>query len=123
MFRNADRLSRLAVAEHREVRNHMALPHLTVNEVLKWSGEFKAATGNWPTVDSGNITDTDETWLGIDKALRKGVRGLAGVSSLVFLIYLFSRVVLICCCQPAQFWANVLTGRCSSQATVVHRPL
>src|SRR5205823_3864337 len=41
------------------------------------------ATGRWPTRDCGDIAGTiGETWLGVDRALRYGLRNLPGGSSL-----------------------------------------
>jgi hypothetical protein len=64
-------------AEHRGVRNAMDLPPLTIKQILGWADEHRAATGQWPNKQSGQVTDTNETWGGINSALRKGSRGLA----------------------------------------------
>lgn len=60
----------------RGVRNKMALPRLKLAQVLDWVDEHKKDKGTWPIPESGPIPGTTETWLGIDKALRKGARGL-----------------------------------------------
>ncbi len=55
---------------------------LTIEQILAWADEHKAATGDWPISNSGQVTGTDETWTGINLALRRGGRGLPGRSSL-----------------------------------------
>ena len=74
------------LAEHRSVRNVKALPPLTVEQILRWADEQKNTTGKWPNERTGPIADTDETWLGIGNALRKGTRGLPSGSSLAKLL-------------------------------------
>ena len=78
-------LARL-LAEHRSVRNTMDLPPLTIKQMLGWADAHKVATGDWPKMNSGQVSGTDETWLGIDDALRAGRRGLPGDSSLPALL-------------------------------------
>ena len=68
--------------EHRGVRNFMDLPPLTIKQILAWADEYKAATDDWPNKDSGRVSGVDETWAGINTALRKGRRALPGESSL-----------------------------------------
>jgi hypothetical protein len=69
--------------ERRGVRNPGALPELTIEQILVWADEFHRQTGKWPTENSGRIANSGgETWVGVDTALRKGTRGLAGGSSL-----------------------------------------
>ncbi len=70
------------LAEHRGVRNIHDLPLLTIEQILVWVDEHRAATGEWPKQTSGKVTGTDETWRNIDRALRDGRRGLPGRSSL-----------------------------------------
>jgi hypothetical protein len=79
-------LARL-LAEHRGVRNPKALPHLSVEEILAWADAHHAATGNWPAHGSGPVRGVpDEGWTAIDIALRNGLRGLPGGSSLARLL-------------------------------------
>jgi superfamily II DNA or RNA helicase len=60
---------------------------LTVQQILVWIDEHHERTGQWPTVDSGAVLHSaDETWRGLDTALRKGLRGLGGGSSLACLL-------------------------------------
>jgi hypothetical protein len=75
------------LAEHRGVRNPGNLAHLTEEEILAWSDAFHARTGRWPTARSGTITEAPgETWMRVATALREGLRGLRGGSSLARLL-------------------------------------
>ncbi len=76
--------SSLAVllAEHRGVRHSLRLPHLSETQILAWSDEHASRTGECPRWNSGPIGDTGETWSGVNIALRMGLRGLPGGSSL-----------------------------------------
>jgi hypothetical protein len=79
-------LARL-LARKRGVRNIKRLPPLTVEQILFWADRHREQTGCWPTHKSGSIPDTvGETWLRVDEALRRGVRSLAGDSSLARLL-------------------------------------
>jgi hypothetical protein len=58
-------------------------PRLGVEQILDWADAHHAATGEWPTVFSGAVHDTpSERWSAINTALRVGLRGLPGGSSL-----------------------------------------
>lgn len=73
------------LAEHRGVRNVGHLPPLTEGRILAWADAHQAAHGEWPTCRclQQGIPDTGgERWFNVDQALRKGLRGLAGGSSL-----------------------------------------
>ncbi len=62
-------------------------PHLTYNQVLAWANEHHDRTGKWPTVRSGVVHVAPlESWLAIDRALRRGARGLPGGTSLFRLL-------------------------------------
>lgn len=75
------------LAAKRGVRNHMALPPLTIQQILKWADEYHKRTGDWPHKDTGPITRKPaETWLAVETALSKGKRGLPGGSSLAQLL-------------------------------------
>ncbi|MFM9959788.1 MAG: DEAD/DEAH box helicase family protein [Planctomycetaceae bacterium] len=74
------------LAEHRGVRNQMDLPDLTIEQILVWVDAHKSATGDWPRKDSGQITGTDESWAGINSALKIGFRGLRRGSTLAKLL-------------------------------------
>lgn len=75
------------LAAERGVRNHLALPALTPATVLDWADAHHTRTGDWPGQATGPVIDAPgETWAGIDAALRVGVRGLPGGSSLARLL-------------------------------------
>jgi hypothetical protein len=75
------------LAEHREVRNCKDLPKLTIDSILIWADAYHKRTGQWPKLASGPIdAATDENWRKVDNALRIGLRGLPGESSLTRLI-------------------------------------
>jgi hypothetical protein len=75
-------LARL-LAEQRGVVNKRALPPLRLEQVMAWAQAHQARTGQWPVASSGPVAEAPgETWIKIDGALRKGLRGLPGGSSL-----------------------------------------
>jgi hypothetical protein len=77
-------LARL-LAARRGVRNKKGLPHLTLPQILRWADVYHAAHGEWPqpkTKPSSIPGTNGETWLAVDTALRSGIRGLPGGSSL-----------------------------------------
>jgi hypothetical protein len=77
------------LAERRGVRNVGDLPRLTVKQILAWADAYHERTGQWPTCRcSGQIIagSFGEIWFNVDQALRKGLRGLRGGSSLAHLL-------------------------------------
>lgn len=75
-------LARL-LAEHRGVRNHLALPRLSLPTILAWADTHRSRNLEWPRKNSGPIAGGGgETWLGVHEALVQGHRGLPGGSSL-----------------------------------------
>jgi hypothetical protein len=71
------------LALHRNVRNRKALPKLRISEIVQWADEHFEQTGRWPTYLSGPVlTALAETWSAVHSALRLGLRGLHGGSSL-----------------------------------------
>jgi hypothetical protein len=69
--------------KHRRVRNASRPPKLTVTSILRWADAYHRRTGNWPTHASGLGHEyPEETWEGIDNALRRRGRGLRIRSSL-----------------------------------------
>src|SRR5262249_11835940 len=75
-------LSRL-LAEHRGVRNKSALPRLSRAKILRWARAHRRRHGKWPVEGSGMVEGAPgETWKAVDMALRYGLRGLPGGSSL-----------------------------------------
>lgn len=60
---------------------------LYISHILAWADAHCKRTGSWPNLNSGPITGTlDETWRRVDSALRIGLRGLPGGSSLARLL-------------------------------------
>ena len=75
------------LAEQRGVRNSGNLPKLTIEQILDWADLHCQRTGHWPKETSGPIHDADsESWHAVDRALRAGVRGLPGGTSLPALL-------------------------------------
>jgi hypothetical protein len=72
------------LADRRGVRNVGKLPRLAVKQILAWADAHHQRFGRWPECRGPEqvIEDTDERWANIDQALRKGLRGLPGGSSL-----------------------------------------
>jgi hypothetical protein len=71
------------LALKRGVRNQTSVPKLTRRLILVWADAHHRRTGQWPMQDSGTIQEApEETWAAIDEALRSGLRGLRGGSSL-----------------------------------------
>jgi hypothetical protein len=79
-------LARL-LARKRSVRKPNYLPPLRVSQVLRWARAHFDRFGTWPQRYSGTVADApQENWSGIDSALRHGLRGLPGGSSLACLL-------------------------------------
>lgn len=81
-------LSRL-LAEHRGRRPAPEGPRspLAISQILEWADAYRRRYARWPTVQSGLIPQSPgETWQRVDYALRQGLRGLPGSSSLAQLI-------------------------------------
>jgi hypothetical protein len=79
-------LARL-LTEERGVKNPSAPPPLTKQRILAWADAHHACTGQWPNTTLDSIGDApDETWIGINNALNRGLRSLAGGSSLAQLL-------------------------------------
>jgi hypothetical protein len=58
-------------------------PPLNVSQILAWADAFFARHDHWPSRDSGTVAESPvDTWSVIDTALRRGLRGLPGGSSL-----------------------------------------
>ena len=65
------------------MRNTVAPPKLTVQQILDWADGFFRRHREWPHSNSGPIDEAiGETWCAIDNALNQGRRGLPGNSSL-----------------------------------------
>ncbi len=75
------------LAEHRGVRNRMALQALKIDQILAWADAHHQTTGNWPTKSTGEVEGfPDLSWSGINAALSRGLRGLPGKISLAKLL-------------------------------------
>jgi hypothetical protein len=62
-------------------------PRLSESQVLTWADAHHARTGQWPRMDSGLLRDElGDNWRRVDTALRYGLRGLPGGSSLARLL-------------------------------------
>ena len=71
------------LAAHGLKLNLKRLSNLTERQILAWADAFHVRHRRWPARDSGQITEAPfETWYGIDRALRFGLRDLAERSSL-----------------------------------------
>lgn len=71
------------LAKKRGHRNRKALPKYTLIQILKWADAHHRRTGEWPKNTSGPIPERPgETWEAVNQALRNGIRGLPGGSSL-----------------------------------------
>jgi hypothetical protein len=67
---------RRLLAEHCDAPSR---PRLTLEQVLAWADAHHAATGAWPTLESGKVLGCEtEGWSRIDNLLRLGQRGLPG---------------------------------------------
>jgi hypothetical protein len=73
--------------EHRKARAPHRPAELSIDRILEWADAHRAATGCWPTVDSGPVTGAPgETWAKVQGALFKGGRGLPEKTSLAGLL-------------------------------------
>ena len=69
------------------VSRRVRAPVLSIEQILAWADVHHQRTGRWPNENSGPILETDgETWIKITTALRKGLRGLNGRTSLARLL-------------------------------------
>src|SRR5712692_3944810 len=63
------------------------VPELSVSQILAWADFYHKRTGRWPQASSRFVYNSvGEKWRRIDKALRRGYRGLPGKSSLARLL-------------------------------------
>jgi hypothetical protein len=76
----------------RGVRNIANLLPLKVEDILAWADAHHEQTGDWPHRDSGDTGKPGETWANVDAALRGGLRGLRGGSSLARLLARYRQV-------------------------------
>lgn len=82
-----DSLCKLIGRFRSDARPHRVHDILTERDILSWADEHHDRTGQWPSKSSGQVrASMDNTWYGIDSALKRGARGLSGKSSLALLI-------------------------------------
>ncbi|HUG69820.1 MAG TPA: DEAD/DEAH box helicase family protein [Pirellulaceae bacterium] len=75
------------LAEKREMRNHLALPKLSIEQILMWADAHFEFNREWPNRESGPIDGApDEKWANVDAALQYGGRGLDSGFSLTRLL-------------------------------------
>jgi hypothetical protein len=76
-----DSLARL-LARRRGRPSYRERPRLSVGQVLAWAEAYRARRGRWPTAASGEIAESPgTTWMAVNAALSRGLRGLpAGLS-------------------------------------------
>jgi hypothetical protein len=85
-LRGGDSLPRL-LARERGARVRRRPPPLSEGCVLAWARAHRRATGRWPVAASGPVAGAPgESWVGIDTALRAGLRGLSGGDSVARLL-------------------------------------
>lgn len=71
----------------REGRNIQALPPFTLDQILGWADSYHLRHGAWPKRYAGLIEGTaGETWVAVNIALSRGLRGLRAGSSLAQLL-------------------------------------
>jgi hypothetical protein len=67
---------------YRRTRYLKTLPELQVWQIVLWAKAHHARTGRWPGQHAGPVVEAPgETWRAIESALRLGLRGLPGGSS------------------------------------------
>lgn len=70
------------LTRRRGVPNVVTPPPLTAEQVLRWADAWHTLYGGWPSKGTGPVGSTGETWAAVDNALRLGLRGMPGGSSL-----------------------------------------
>jgi hypothetical protein len=62
-------------------------PRLSPEQILAWADAHRRRTGRWPSAASGPVREVPGlTWLAVNGALYKGLRGLPGGDSLAQLL-------------------------------------
>lgn len=64
------------IQKYRLVRDKSNLPKLTEEKILEWCDKWYNQYGKYPSISSGEVWDTGETWSKINCALNQGYRGL-----------------------------------------------
>jgi hypothetical protein len=79
-------LARL-LTNQRGARKRRARPAITEAQILEWADAYFRRAGRWPRAKSGAIPENPgATWYAVESALRKGLRGLPGGSSVALLL-------------------------------------
>jgi hypothetical protein len=68
--------------QYKGVKRGRTPPPLSEEQIIAWADAYFAANGKWPTIESGAVLGSRETWRNISSALSVGIRGLPGGSSL-----------------------------------------
>src|SRR5579859_1924053 len=59
----------------------------TLEDILAWADAHHSRNGSWPKYDTGPIPESlGDNWRKVDNALRYGLRGLPGGSTLALLL-------------------------------------
>ncbi|MCH7527677.1 MAG: hypothetical protein IID39_09590 [Planctomycetes bacterium] len=74
------------LAKRRGRRHEGQLPRLTYAKILTWADQHHRRTGDWPSQRNGPVKGERENWHNIDQALRSGIRGLPGGTSIAGLL-------------------------------------
>ena len=75
------------LSKARDVWDARGKPELSDQLILKWVQDHRRITGQWPVTSSGRVkTAANESWIALDMALRNGVRGLKGGTTLLKLV-------------------------------------
>lgn len=93
------------LAQYRGIRTAATRPKLTHDLILELADAHHGRTGCWPTLESGQVAELPgETWMSIDRALRRAGRGISDRSSLVVLL-------AVCRDVPPRGWSPLLARR------------
>jgi hypothetical protein len=81
-----DSLARL-LARRRGRPSYREKPRLSLRRILAWARAYRARRGRWPSADSGEVAEAPgTTWMAINGALSRGLRGLPAGMSLSILL-------------------------------------
>ena len=78
---------RLKKRKARSTPRKLLYPNLEIPQILAWADAYHTRHGKWPSRNGGAVPECPgNNWCAIDQALKKGVRGLPGDSSLAKLL-------------------------------------
>jgi hypothetical protein len=73
--------------KRRNVHSARLAPKLTIPKILRWVDAYYRANHKWPTARHNLIPDSGgETWARVDSAMKEGLRGLSGGTTLARLL-------------------------------------